>query len=267
MPTIRVQDVAFHYELSGPEGAPCVMFSNSLGSAINMWDRVAPAIENRYRCLRYDTRGHGSSGTFERSVTVDDLADDLTGLMDALGIAQAHIVGLSLGGMTGQSLGFRHPERVLSLSLIATSAYVPPLDFWQKRAASVRAGGTRTIADSVMERWFTEGFRRREPAAVEAVKRSLLAADAEGYARCAEAIGAMDFRERLASIAAATLVVVGADDPVTTPAMAEVLRSGIPGADLIVLSNCAHLVSVEQAEALTGYLLAFLDRHAIQRKH
>lgn len=262
MPTVAVNGVNFACELSGPEGAPLVAFSNSLGSAIDMWDRVTPAVAQRYRCLRYDTRGHGASGSSDAPVSVDDLADDLVGLLDALGVGRAHVVGLSLGGMTGQALASRRPERVASLTLIATSAFLPPLDFWQSRAATVRAEGPGVVVDTVLQRWFTPAFHAREPAAVARVRESFMRIEPVGYGRCCEAIGGMDLRDRLASIAAPTLVMVGADDPVTTPAMAEQLRSGIAGADLIVLSQCAHLASIERGDAVAGYLLSFLDRQA-----
>ena len=261
MATVNVNGIDFNIDLTGPADAPVVAFSNSVGSAIAMWDPVLPALAGRYRCLRYDTRGHGDSGTSGNPITVDDLGDDLIGILDALGIAKAHIVGLSLGGMTGQSIAARHPERVASLSLIATAAYLPPLDFWQTRAAAVRAGGGEAVVDLVMPRWFTEGFRARQPEAVDRMRKAFLRFDPEGYARCCEAIGAMDFRDRLAKIKAPTLVVVGADDPVTTPVFAEELRVGITGAELVVIPSCAHLVSVERPDALAGYLLAFLARH------
>src|SRR5215207_10050773 len=111
MPLIRSHDIELFYDLTGPEGAPVAAFSNSIGTTLEMWDAQARALSNRYRCLRYDTRGHGRSPVVDRPVTIEDLADDLAGLLDALGVERAHIVGLSLGGMTAQAFGARHPER------------------------------------------------------------------------------------------------------------------------------------------------------------
>jgi 3-oxoadipate enol-lactonase/4-carboxymuconolactone decarboxylase len=212
----------------------------------------------RYRCLRYDTRGHGLSGSSDRPTTIDDLATDLRSLLDSLKIEKAHIVGLSLGGMTGQALASRHPKRVASLVLIATAAHLPPADFWHTRAATVRADGPGAVVDQIIPRWFTEGFRKRHPEAVARVRDAFMGIDRAGYARCCEAIATMDLRDRLAKIAAPTLVMVGADDPVTTPAMAEALCTGIPDAELMVIANVAHLMSVERPDAVAGYLLAFL---------
>jgi 3-oxoadipate enol-lactonase/4-carboxymuconolactone decarboxylase len=259
---VSINGVELAYDLTGPAGAPVVAFSNSLGSAIDMWDAIVPTLAGRYRCLRYDTRGHGRSGTSGAAVTIDDLAGDLLGLMDAIGVERAHIVGLSLGGMTGQALASRHPERVASLTLIATAAHLPPVDFWETRARTVRAEGPGAVVDTIVPRWFTPAFREHSPEAVAKVRKSFMLIDREGYARCCEAIGAMDMRERLAQINAPTLVMVGANDPVTTPAMAEALRAGIPNAELVVIPSCAHLASVERPDIVAAYLTAFIGRQA-----
>ena len=123
MPLIRNRGVDLFYDLSGPEDGPAVAFSNSIGTTLEMWDRQIPALTSRYRCLRYDTRGHGRSPTVDEPVAIEDLADDLAGLLDALGLEEAHIVGLSLGGMTAQAFGQRHATRAKSIVLMATSAY------------------------------------------------------------------------------------------------------------------------------------------------
>src|SRR3954465_12247688 len=145
MPSIKVNDVELFYELSGPTGAPVVAFSNSLGTTMAMWDVVVPVLRGRYQVLRHDTRGHGRSQVLDQPITIDDLANDLVGLLDNLGIANAHVVGLSLGGMTGQALTSRYPDRVISLTLMATSAYMPSPQSWDERASLVRAQGTAAI--------------------------------------------------------------------------------------------------------------------------
>ena len=259
MPKSTVNGVELFYELAGPEGAPVIAFSNSLGVSLDMWDGIVPAFVGRYRCLRYDTRGHGRSGSADVAVTIDDLAADLAGLFDALKIDSADVVGLSLGGMIAQALAIRFPERVKSLTLIATAACLPTPEFWKNRAALVHAEGPGAVVDVLLPRWFTPAFRERAPESVERVRQGLLAVDRFGYARCCEAIGAMDLRDRLGRIAAPTLVLVGADDPVTTTAMAEEIRAGIAGAELTVLANAVHLVAVERADAVAAHVGLFLD--------
>jgi len=259
MPTARVGDIDFYYALSGPEGAPVVAFSNSLGATTRMWNGVVEQLASRYRCLTYDTRGHGRSGSKDVAVSVHDLAADLTGLLDTLGVKAAHVVGLSLGGMTAQAFALNYPARALSLTLIATGAYMPPADFWSARAALVREKTTAPVADTLIPRWFTEIFRVREKDIVEATRRDVLEVEPLGYARCCEAIAGTDLRPRLGKIAAPTLLVAGAEDPVAPPAMLEELRTLIPGSELVVLPHTAHLVSVERPDAVAAHLGLFLD--------
>jgi 3-oxoadipate enol-lactonase/4-carboxymuconolactone decarboxylase len=155
-------------------------------------------------------------------------------------------------------LATRHPERVASLILIATAAVFPPPEFWHNRANVVRAEGPGVVVDTIVPRWFTEAFRARKPDAVERVRQDYLGIERAGYARCCEALAEADLRERNRTIAAPTLVIAGSEDPVATPAMAEALRAGIPGAELVVLGNVAHLISVERPEALAEKIRAFL---------
>jgi 3-oxoadipate enol-lactonase/4-carboxymuconolactone decarboxylase len=262
MPTINANGVALFYEMGGLEDAPVVAFSNSLGSSLAMWDDVVPALTDSYRILRYDARGHGRSGSSDKPISIDDLADDFVGLLDTLKIDKAHVVGLSLGGLTAQALATRHPERVASLILIATAALFPPPEFWHNRANVVRAEGPGVVVDSIVPRWFTEAFRARMPDKVERVRHDYLDIERTGYARCCEALAAADLRERNRAIAASTLVIAGAQDPVATPAMADALRAGIPGAELVVLPDVAHLISVERPEALAEKIIAFLGGNA-----
>src|SRR4051812_37369265 len=256
MPLITANGVELFYELSGPEGAPVVVFSNSLGTTLAMWEAQAAALSSSFRCLRYDTRGHGRSNVVDAPFAVDDLAADLAGLLDALGIAKAHVVGLSLGGMTGQILAAKRPDKVERLVLCATSAYMPPRNLWQERADVVRLKGMDAVADSVIARWFTSA-NQASPGA-QATRRDLLRIDPVGYARCCEAIGAMDLRGRIGAIRAPTLVVAGAEDPATPVAMAEEICNLIPGAQLAVVPNAAHLIAVEQPDALTRLIADFL---------
>ena len=257
MPHIRANGVELYYELAGPEDAPAVAFSNSLGTTAAMWDPQWAALTSRFRCLRYDTRGHGRSEVVDRPFSVDDLAADLAALMEAVGVRRAHVVGLSLGGMTGQALAVTRPERLDRLVLCATSAYMPPASTWQERADTVRARGMAALSDAVMTRWFTPAGRVAPGAA--ATRATFETIDPVGYARCCEAIGAMDLRGRIGAIRAPTRVVAGAEDPSTPVAMAKEIVGLVPGAELVVVPDAAHLISIEQPAALTDAILAFLS--------
>jgi 3-oxoadipate enol-lactonase/4-carboxymuconolactone decarboxylase len=259
MPLATTNGTEIFYDLSGdwggPEGAPVVVFSNSIGTTIEMWDAQARALSGRYRVLRYDTRGHGRSPVADAAVTIGTLADDLAGLLDAVGVERAHVVGLSLGGMTAQAFAAAYPERVHGLVLMATSAYLPT--GWEERAANVRAHGMAAITDAVMTRWFTPAFHGAPEAA--ALRQRFLANPAEGYAACCLAIGGMDLREAIGSITAPTLIIAGADDPATPPSMSEDMRARIAGAELVVLAKAAHILNIEQAAAVNRHLGGFLD--------
>lgn len=261
MPLIQASNgTELFYDLAGPEGAPLVAFSNSVGTTLEMWDAQARALAKRYRVLRYDARGHGRSPVLDRPVSVAELADDLAGLLDALGTARAHIVGLSLGGMTAQALAARHPDRVETLTLMATSAYLP--GNWDERAAAVRAQGMGAIADAVIARWFTPAFAAASPEAVAPFRERFLRIDPRGYAACCGAIGEMDLRTMLVAITAPTLIIAGADDPATPVPMMEDIRGRIPQAELIVLPRAAHILAVERADLVNRHLAAFLDAHS-----
>lgn len=260
MPHVEVNGIRMHYRVDGPEDAPVVMLSNSLGTALGMWDPQMPALTQRYRVLRYDSRGHGESDAPEGPYSMDMLADDALGLLDALGIERAHFCGLSKGGMVGQVLGARHGDRLISLTLCSTACYMPPPELWEERIRTVTEHGMRALADAVVERWFTEDFRSEPTIAVDSVRHMLLTTPPQGYAGCCAAIRDMDLRDVITDIRVPTLIVVGADDPATPPEKAEEIREHIPGARLEVIPEAAHLLNIEQDVAFTATLIAFLDK-------
>ena len=224
MPMIAVDDASLFYDETGPADAPAVVFSNSLGATMEMWDAQARALSGRYRVIRYDTRGHGRSPAVAAPLSVERLAADLGGLIAALGIDRAHVVGLSLGGMTAQALAIHHPERVASLVLMATAPHLPPADGWDARAATVETQGLGAIVDAVMSRWFTPAMARSDPATLAHLRRRFLACDPAGYAACCRAIRDMDLRAVLGRIAASTLVVAGAEDWFLPPVESAAIR-------------------------------------------
>lgn len=258
MPIVTANGHAIRHEIEGPVGAPVLAFSNSLGTTHEMWDAQVRAFSARYRCLRFDTRGHGGSEVVTGSATVDDLAEDFAGLLDALAIASVHLIGLSLGGMMGQAFAVRHPQRLRSLTLVSTAAHTPPPEAWTARAETVRREGIGAIVEAVMQRWFTPAFRKAASAAVHDNERRFRETPAEGYAHCCEIIGRLDVREANRAIRTPTLIVVGALDPATPPSMAEDMRARITGSELIVLSDAAHLLVAERPRIFNAFLEPFL---------
>lgn len=248
--------VAVHHVVTGRPDGPVVVFSNSLGSTHRMWDAQLAAFKERFRVVRYDTRGHGDSPVPDGPYSIDDLADDLVALLDSLDVPRAHLVGLSLGGMTAMRVAARHPERVDRLAVLCTGAQLPPASAWTDRAATVRAQGSAAVAEAVVARWFSPGYSGGR-ASWEAL---VAATPAEGYAACCEAIAALDLRGDLPNITAPTLAIAGTDDPATPPAKLAEITDAIPGAKLIEVAHAAHLANVEQPGIITPALIEHLEQ-------
>jgi 3-oxoadipate enol-lactonase len=234
--------VTLHHVIEG-DGPPLVL-SSSLGTTHRMWDPNAGALAQRFRVVRYDHSGHGESPAGPR--TIEGLAREVLALADELELDRFAFCGLSLGGMVGMWLGANAPERLDRLVLCCTAPRLPPAQQWLDRAASVRAHGVEFIADSVVGRWFTPRFPDVTP------WRDMLASTpAEGYARCCEAIAAMDLRDELRRIKVPTTVIFGRHDPVTGDEPKRLLA--VVG-DVVEL-DAAHLANVEAAEAFNQAVL------------
>lgn len=243
--------------LDGPADAPVLVLSNSLGTRWEMWNPQLESFTERFRVLRYDSRGHGRSDVPPGAYSLDRLGRDVVELLDALGLGTVRFLGLSKGGMVGQWLGVRAPERLEKLVLANTSAYMGPPSGWADRIAIVKAKGMAAVSDAVIARWFTPGFVADAPEAVGNVREQLLATDPEGYAACCAAIRDMDLRITTPLIRTPTLVIGGEKDPSTPPDHARWIAGAIPEAQLVIL-DAAHLSNVEQPEAFTKAALDFL---------
>jgi 3-oxoadipate enol-lactonase len=250
--------VAVSYTVDGAADAPVVVLSNSLGATRAMWDPQVPALAERFRVVTYDTRGHGESPTPAGPYRLDDLVDDLGALLDEVGAERAHVVGLSLGGMTAMRLAAREPDRVHRLAVMCTSAKPDPTPFLD-RAAAVRSGGTAPLAPAVVGRWLTPAFAADHPDLVARLEAMIATADDEGYAACCEVVASVDLRADLGRITAATLVISGWEDQALPPAHQQAIVDGIPDAELVTVSPGAHLANLEQPLQVTGALLGHLD--------
>lgn len=247
-----------HHRISGPDGAPTVLLSNSLGTSLEMWDEQVAPLTEHVRVLRYDHRGHGDSPAPPGPYSIADLGGDVLELLDHLGLERVSVVGLSLGGMVGMWLGAHQPERVERLVLCSTAPILGPRDNWASRAVQVRAEGTVSLLPALFERWFTARSRAERPDLIDRFTEMLSRADDEGYASCCAAVASMDQRNELSRITAPTLLVFGAEDHVTPPEVGEALRQGIAESGLVVLPRAAHIVNVEQPAAFTRALIDHL---------
>ena len=246
------------WRMDGPADAPVLVLSNSLGTAMAMWEDQVPALARRFRVLRYDTRGHGASSVMPGDTSLDRLGRDVLGLLDALGIVRAHFCGLSLGGMTGQWLGVHAPDRIDRLVIANSSSFMGPPESWQQRMNTVREQGMAAITQAVLDRWFTPGFVASGAPGLARTHEQLLATAPGGYAACCAAIRDMDLRPVVHLVNRPTLVIGGTQDPATPPDHSEQIAASISGARLVML-EAAHLSNIEQPADFTRGLLDFLD--------
>jgi 3-oxoadipate enol-lactonase len=245
-------DVA--YEVHGPTHLPTVLMTGSLGSTTQMWRPQVEALCEQFRVVAVDTRGHGRSPVPPAPYDVDDLADDLTRVLDRLGVERAHAVGLSLGGLAVLHLAARRPERVGRVAVLCTSARFPPGP-WAERARLVETDGLPSIAPAVVARWFTDEHRKADPALVAWAESMLCSTDPAGYAACCRLLEEADVRDELRANAAPLLAIAGAEDPATPPPQLRAIVDGVPGARLEVLEGAAHLASLDQPDAVNALLL------------
>lgn len=245
--------------VTGRPDGPTVLLSNSLGSTHRMWDAQISELEDRFRVIRYDTRGHGDSPVPTGSYTIDDLADDVIALLDRLGVESCHVVGLSLGGMTAMRLAARNPERVDRVVLLCTGAQLPPSSAWTDRAALVREKGSAAVAEAVVARWFTPEYLQTNPELAQHYQQMVSDTPADGYAGCCDAIAALDLYADLPTITADTLAIAGADDPATPPAKLAEIADAIPHSELLVVKHACHLANAEQPQIVTPAIIAHLE--------
>jgi 3-oxoadipate enol-lactonase len=253
----RINGTLLHYRLTGPEGAPALVLVNSLGTDARIWDEVIAALSVQYRCLSYDKRGHGLSDAPAGDYALDDHLDDLTGLLVHCGLQRAAIVGVSIGGLIAQGLALRAPERVAALVLCCTAPRMGDAAMWTARIETARTNGLLPLADQVMERWFSPGFRAQRPDELSGWRNLFLRTDPLGYANTCATLRDTDLTAAIANIAAPALVVAG---DVDLAAPVELVRNclAIPGSRLEVLPGVGHIPSIEQPATLAALIRDFL---------
>jgi 3-oxoadipate enol-lactonase len=258
MPIRTINGEPFNILVEGPETAPVLMFSNSLSSNLTMWDAQADALKTTFRIVRYDSRGHGKSVAPAGPYSIAQLGHDALAIMDALKLSRVHWCGLSKGGMVGQWLLTNHRDRIGKAVLANTAALMAPPELWNGRIRNVSQNGMAAIVDATIDRWFTKRFQGEAPAEIARVKRMIASTPAQGYCGCCAAIRDMDQRESISAITNPVLLISGAHDPATTPAMMELMRGRIPGAKWVNL-DASHISNIEQPEAFTKAVLTFFS--------
>jgi len=258
MPRLKTASTQLFYRWDGPDTGPVLVLSHALGASHAMWDVNVPALARSLRILRYDSRGHGLSDVPPGPYGIERLARDVVDLLDVLELEVVDFCGLSMGGMVGIWLGANAPGRLRRLVLSNTSAHLERPDAMNARIEAVRRGGGMTaVADTMLERWFTPGFRASNPSMIGRARKMLLETPPSGYIAACQAVRDMDQRSLLGKIASRTLVVAGKRDPATTADHCHYLLDRIRGARLVEL-EAAHIANMEASAPFDAALLEFL---------
>jgi 3-oxoadipate enol-lactonase len=258
MPMMPMSDgTALHYRLDGDDDRPVMVLSNSLGSTLDMWDLQMPVLAGHFRVLRYDNRGHGASDVPAGPYSLARVGLDAQELIEALKLTKVTFCGLSLGGMVGLWLGAHAPGLVTRAVLANTSAFMGQPDMWNARIALIEAEGMQAVAGGTIQRWLTAEFIERQPAVTAKMLAMVAGVPPKGYTAMAAALRDMDLRADLPLVTMPTLVIAGARDIATPPAMAEAIAGAIPSARLAIL-DAAHLSNVELPDEFTKLVLTFL---------
>lgn len=265
MPFLDLASHRLHYRIDGDthgsQSKPWLIFCNSLGTDLTMWDAQVAGLWRHFRMLRYDRRGHGLSSAPPPPYGLADLGNDVLVLLDALQIERVHFCGLSIGGLTGQWLGIHAGQRLGRIAVCATSAKIGTPGSWIARMDAVRENGFAALTAATAERWFTPSFNAVEPGAVGKVLDSFVATSIDGYIGCCAALAGADLRDGVERIANPLLAVSGHGDPVCPPADLENIAARVQQGRHLSLPG-RHIVNIESALAFNVALLEFFDSNA-----
>lgn len=256
--TTRIRDIDVHYTIEG-EG-PWITLAHSLACNVSMWDEQVALLAKSYRVLCYDARGHGATSAPAGPYTLAQLADDTHGLFQHLGIARTHWLGISMGGMIGQTYALKYPGVFASMVLLDTTSRRLPnaASMWGERIAMAQNHGMDALLESTLSRWFTPGFRDRQPKVVAQVAAGILATQVEGFCGCCAAIATIDTLDSLHQITCPVLVMVGEHDHGTPPEMARQMHARLPNSQFILIKDAAHIANIEQPEFFNRTLMEFM---------
>ncbi len=267
MPHASVDGLRLYYELHGPEAAFPVVCINGLTMDTNAWALQVPALAARFRVVLYDGRGQGQSDKPEGPYLPDQHARDLVGLLDALGLERAHLLGLSNGGVIAMSVAARHPERVASLVLVDTFAHSDTLmqaklDSW---LAALEAGGPGARFDVALPWIWSRAFLEQHADEVRALRQRAAQAPVHAVRALIEGARQIDVRPLLSHIRAPTLVLVGEEDVLTPIWCAREIVEAIPNASLVVIGGAGHAPTIERPDIVNALAVAFFEQHTGNR--
>jgi len=254
----RVNGVVLHHETRGSADKPALVFANSLGTDFRIWDGVVERLAARYRIVLYDKRGHGLSEATPAPYTLKNHVEDLSALLDHLGVQRAAIVGLSVGGLIAQGLAALDPDRVAALVLCDTAHRIGSEQMWNARIDAVLGKGLAAIADAVLERWFTLAYRAPANPDFVGYKAMLVRTDPTGYVGTCAALRDADLTESTRALKLPVLLMVGDQDGSTPPDLVRSTADLIKGSDFRIIENAGHLPNIERPDAVADLIGAFL---------
>ena len=260
MQTIRTDDAVLHVSDTGPRDGRAVLFGNSLGTDLRVWDAMLPHLPEDLRLIRWDKRGHGLSDVGDSRFDIDLLVRDAAAVVDAAGVRSVTVVGLSIGGLIGLGLALARPDLVKGLVLMDTAARIGTPQLWDDRIVALERDGLEAMADGVMDRWFSAAMRS-DAGRVAPWRNGLSRTAPEGYIGCCRAIGGADFTDRLPDISCPVIATAGAEDKATPPDLVRATADAL-GAPFHLIEGAGHLPCVERPEETAALITRFLEETA-----
>lgn len=255
---ISVNGLTLNCVSAGPEDGIPMVFLNSLGTDLRIWDELIPYFAGHYRLIRYDKRGHGLSDCPPAPYSIRDHAADLAGLLDYLEIQKAVLVGISVGGMIALDFAATWPQRVQKLVLCDTAAVIGTAEYWDERINTLRNHGMEYLSETILQRWFEPSFAERSPAAFRGYHNMLTRTPLEGYTGTCEAIRDADLTESTRTINIPSLVLCGSEDMATPPNIVRSLLGLLPDVSYAEIPGAGHLICIEQPDATAVQIDSFL---------
>ncbi|MCH8466381.1 MAG: 3-oxoadipate enol-lactonase [Roseinatronobacter sp.] len=266
MKTFRHGTTTLHYADQGPYDGPAVLFANSLGTDLRIWEPLLPYLRPGLRIIRYDKRGHGLSDTLPAPYTMDELTDEAAALLEHLSLQRVTVVGLSIGGMIAQNLAARPPDLVGALVLMDTAAKIGTVQMWHERIAAIRAHGIAALSQPILERWFAPEFHSTRPDELALWRNMLCRTSLEGYLGCCAAIAAADLTAQTRALRLPAIAMAGSADGATPPELVQT-TAGYLNAPFSLIDGAGHLPCVEAPQQVAALINQFLAEHIQPAQH
>ncbi|MBT6361671.1 MAG: alpha/beta fold hydrolase [Rhodospirillaceae bacterium] len=259
MVDVTANGIRFNVVIEGPEGAPWITFSNSHATDLTIWDQQAALLSDRFRVLRYDTRGHGKTEATKPPYDIAMLESDVIALWDALNIERSHMVGLSLGGSTGIGMAINHGDRIISLLGSDCRAWASKPDSWNARIKIAEDEGLEGAVPATISRWFTAAYVEENPPALEKVRNMIRNTSLDGYIGCARVLQTIDYTDRLGEITCPVQFLAGDSDPAASPESISKITDMVPGAKFDIVPDAAHIPNIQNPGPFNAFMTKFFD--------